>query len=292
MQNFWINFWINVLVNIVATLIIALVGLIAYAYLYWKNRKEVLHFFGINNKKPNASIYLSTLNIKPTGTTGVEAIDKGYIGAAINKLEYDGSLLIQHELKAKPLALLPKNLQDWLGKESIELRTVDVPIKLSPSINANKNSAFDNNLIILGTGVYNSLSHYYLKEYFIKHSNFYPWYFYHAKDNKGQRIIGIHRRGFEDSPIDKGRDNHVEPAFIQRIYDVDCKITVFICAGLGSSATFGSARYLSENWRSLQQKFGNAEFGVALLFYNQDPDGEFVGQPQVCYEGFLRQIQS
>lgn len=287
-----IEFWINVAVNIVSTLILALIGFIIYAYLYWKNRREILHFFGINNVKPNVSIYLSALNIKPGGTTGIEIIDKGYVGAAINKLEYDGALFIQRELKAKPLALLPRNLQDWLGQENIELRNVDVPVKLSPSRITNRDSAFDNNLIILGTGVYNSLSHYYLKEYFVKHSDLYPWHFYHAKDNKGQRIMGIHRKGFEDSPIYDGRDDHVEPAFIQRIYDVDCKTTVFICAGLGSSATFGSARYLSERWRDLQRTFGDEEFGIALLFYNQDPDGEFVGQPQVCYEGFLRRIPS
>jgi hypothetical protein len=69
-----------------------------------------------------------------------------------------------------------------------------------------------------------------------KHSDIYPWYFYFAKNNAGQRIIGIHRKGFKDSHVDEGRDNRVEPAFIMRI-------TVFICAGIGSIATFGSARY-------------------------------------------------
>lgn len=282
------EFWLDVLVNIVSTLILALIGFIAYAYLYWKNRREVLHFFGINNSSPNVCIYVSNLIIKPGGTSGIEPIDKGYVGSAITKLEYDGALLVQRELKAKPLALLPRSLQDWLGQENIELRTIDVPIKLSPPKTTNRDPVFNDNLIILGTGIYNSLSHYYLREYFIKHSDLYSWYFYHAKDNMGQRILGIHRRGFEDSPIDEGRDNGVEPAFIQRINDVDRKITVFVCAGLGSSATFGSARYLAEHWRDLQRIFKDEEFGIALLFRNQDPDGESVGQPEICYEGFLK----
>lgn len=285
-------FWINVLVNIVSTLVLALVGLIAYAYLYWRNRREILHFFGVSNAKPNASIYVSTLNIKPGGTTGIEPIDRGYVGAAINKLEYEGALAIQNELKARPLALLPRKLQDWFGQDNIELRTVDVPVRLSPPKATNRDPAFDSNLIILGTGVYNSLSHYYLKEYFVKHSSIYPWHFYHDKNIEGQRIIGIHRRGFKDSLIDEGRDGRTEPAFIQRIHDVDRNTTVFVCAGLGSSATFGSARYLSERWRDLQRTFGDEEFGLALLFYNQNPDDEFVGQPQVCYEGFLRRINT
>ena len=278
-------FWLNVLVNIVSTLILAFIGFVAYAYLYWKNRRDILHFFGISNASPNVSIYVSTLNVKPGGTTGIEAIDQGYAGAAINKLEYEGALLIQKELKARPLALLPRKLQDWLGQDNIELRTVEVPVKLSPPKTTNRDPAFDSNLIILGTGVYNSLAHYYLKEYFEKHKRLYPWYFYHDKKD-GQRIIGIRQERFEDSLID-GRENQIEPAFIQRIHDADRKTTVFICSGLGSSATFGSARYLAEHWKELQRKFNKDEFGVALLFFNQKPDDEFVGQPQVCYEAFL-----
>lgn len=278
-------FWLNVLVNIVSTLVLALIGLTAYAYFYWKNRRGILSFFGINNANPNVSIYVSTLQVKSGGTEGIEKIDKGYSGAAINKLEYEGALLIQKELKARPLALLPRTVQDWLGQDNIELRTVEVPIKLSPSKTTNRDPAFDSNLVILGTGIYNSLAHYYLKEYFKKHERLYPWYFYHGKKDS-QRIIGIHRRGFGDSPIE-GREHQIEPAFIQRIRDADRKTTVFICSGLGSSATYGSARYLSEHWKDLQRKFKDDEFGTVLLFSNQQPDDEFVGQPQVCYGELL-----
>jgi len=281
-------FLLNVSENLVSTLILALLGYIAYTYLYWKNRKEILHFFGIRNNCPNLCIYVSSLNIKPGGTSGIEAINKGYIGPAITKLEYDGALLVQSGLKAKPLALLPKTLQDWLGQGNIELRTIDVPIKISPRSTTNTDPIFNENLVILGSSIYNSLSHYYLNEYFKKHSDIYPWYFYFAKNNAGQRIIGIHRKGFEDSPIDEGRDNRVEPAVVMRINDIDRNITVFICAGIGSSATFGSARYLAEHWRDLQRIYSNDEFGILLLFRDQDPDAESVGKPEVFDEGRLK----
>ncbi|MBE9158846.1 hypothetical protein IQ265_18685 [Nodosilinea sp. LEGE 06152] len=292
MKDFLLNVAAELTATLFFTLIIAALSYIVYVYLYLKNRKYALRFFGIDNVKPTICIYVSTLNIKPGGTTGIEPIREGYRGAAITKLEYDGALTIQRELRAKPLALLPRSLQEWLGQESIELRTLDVPVKLSPPKLSNRDSVFDDNLIVLGTGVYNSLAHYYLGEYFEKHSDSYPWYFYHDKDKLENRIIGIRRKDFEDSPVVPGRSSRVEPAFIQRIYDIDCKTTVFICSGLGSSATYGSARYLSEHWRDLQRKFGNEEFGVMLLFYNQEPDGEFVGQPEIRYEGFLRRIPS
>ncbi|MDJ0796174.1 MAG: hypothetical protein QNJ51_04940 [Calothrix sp. MO_167.B12] len=284
----------NVAANIISTLILALIGFIAYGYLYWKNRKEILNFFGVSNSKPNICIYVSNLNVREGGTSGIEPIDKGYVGSAITKLEYDGALLIQNELKAKPLALLPKRLQDWLGQENLELRTIDAPIKISPPkpILNSRDTIFNDHLVVMGTGIYNSLSHYYLKEYFRNHEDIYRFYFYHKKNDKGQRIIGIRQHRLADSTTDEGRDKHIEPAFIQKFYDVERQIYVFICAGLGSSATLGSARYLSENWRDLQRKFGNKDFGIGLLFRNQDPDGESVGKPEIFYENYLQPSKS
>ena len=75
-----------------------------------------------------------------------------------------------------------------------------------------------------------------------------------------------------------------ELAFIQRINDVEYGNTVFICAGLGSSATYGSARYLAENWGRLQRKYRDGEFGICLKFPGQDPNDEFVVQPEVIHE--------
>ena len=230
---------------------------------------------------------MSRLTIKPRGTSAIEYVEKGYSGPAITKLEYDGALLIQNELKSRLLALLPTNLQDWIGQQNIELKTIDVPIKLS-SLQPINDQVFNNNLIIIGSGIYNSLSHYYLNEYFQNHSQHYSRYFYHEKDNQGKRVIGIYQRGINNAPIE-GRDQNNEPAFILRIKDLDHNnINVFICGGLGSSATYGSVRYLAKNWKRLQEKFQNKEFGIALVFPKQEPDGEFVQEPIVRTEFSLR----
>ncbi|NJM69023.1 MAG: hypothetical protein HC862_01705 [Scytonema sp. RU_4_4] len=286
MKNFIQDFLINLASEIVAALIFALIGIIIYISLYWKNRRGILRFFGIGNSRPSICVYMSRLTIKSGGTEAIEYVERGYSGAAITKLEYDGALLIQNELKSRLLALLPTKVQDWLGEESIELKTIDVPIKLS-SLRPIDDGVFRDNLILIGTGIYNSLSHHYLNDYFKKYSQRYSCYFFHEKDDKGQRVIGINRKGIKNAPIE-GRDKGNEPGFILRIIDVDYKISVFICGGLGSSATYGSARYLAKNWKSLQKEFQNKEFGIALIFPNQEPDGEFVQKPIVCDKFLLR----
>ncbi|MBP0015918.1 MAG: hypothetical protein J7540_07320 [Roseofilum sp. SID2] len=278
---------LSIFANMISAMILGLAGFIAYGYLYLKNRKEVLNFFGVTSTNPRICIYVSNLNIKSGGTSGIELIEKGYSGSAITKLEYEGALLLQGELKAKPLVLLAKEIQNWLGSKILELRTIDAPIEVSPT----KDPIFKQNLIILGTGIYNSLSHYYLRNYFPRHSNDYDFYFYHTKDNEGRRVIGIRQKGLKDTHIDEGREINAEPGFIQRFRDIDRDINIFICAGLGSSATFGTARYLAENWRDLQQQFGDHDFGIGLLFHNQNPDDESVKHPEIRLRERLKRPQ-
>lgn len=288
-NNKWIDFWINIAAELTLIVFFGFIGFIIYLY-YLRDRKGILSFFGIQDNRPNTTIYLSTLQVKPGGTEGIEPIGQGYSGSAISKIEYDAGLLIQKELQSKPLALLPSNIQDWLGQKTVELKELNIPILLSPKSQNLDISVFDNNLIIIGTGVYNSLSYYYLNKYLPKYydKNYYSRYFYNRKEANGQRIICIRERGIRDIILE-GRDSGSESAFIQRIIDRDYGITVFICAGLGSSATFGSTRYLAENWKSLQQKFRNTEFGIGLIFRNQNQDeelGTLIRSPDVVLKSF------
>lgn len=294
--------FLNVAANIVSTLILAFIGSIAYGYFYWKNRRDILQFFGVTRSNPNICVYVSNLNIQPGGTFGIKDVKKGYVGSAITKLEYDGALLIQHELKAKPLALLPRTLQDWLGQKNLELRTIDVPIKISLSkLDFDKNERdliFKDNLIILGTGIYNSLSDYYLNKYFPDNyeENIYDSYFYDEQINNEPRVIKIRDKEVTEPATLEGRAKGTESAFIQRFHHrfhhENREINVFICAGLSSSATFGSVRYLVENWRKLQEKYDKKDLRIGLLFRNQVPDGELVKQPVPVCENFLRRSKS
>ena len=276
---------INLVSDLVSITLFAIFWAVVYLWFFWRRKKSCLHFFGVQNEPPNICIYLSRLAVKPGGTTSLESTKSGYSGLAIVKPEYDGALLIQEQLQSKILAFLPKTLQEWLGQSSAILKILNVSIKISPSLPL-QNGIFSNNLLILGTGVYNSLAQYYLKDFLPHHRN---RYFFYEKNSEGERVIGIRQKGLEDTLI-KGRSYGNEIAFIQRINDdftqKDFEITVFICAGLGSSATYGSVRYLAENWRDLQRKFKDKEFGICLSFPNQASDDEFV-RPAEVIQTFL-----
>ncbi len=262
----------NIIANVISTVLCTIPGLILLITAITINRQHILRFFGINQKKSVLRIYVSRLEIKPRGTIGIEPIEVGYSGPAINQVEYQGALLIREALKSKWLSLLPNKLQDWLGNLSFVLMSVDPPIEVSPQQEAD--ISYDN-LVILGSSIYNLASKCYMEHPSCA--------FYFTKNESGERVFRIRDGGLKDIEL-PGRSQGQELGIIQRIKDNKHGTVVFICAGLGTSATYGSARYLIENWRSLQRKYHDADFSIFLAFKDQPRDSAAVVQPRVIYE--------
>ena len=282
-------------IELAAAIIIAVVTGFIYTFIYFKNRSGILNFFGVSSSKSEISIFLSRLIIKKGGTEGNVQITDGYSGSAVTKPEYEAGLLLHNKLQAKPLAILPQGIRGWIGKKLLILKSMDVPLLLSPpKVDLlNTHESFDNCIILIGTGVYNSLTHYYMNDYFLKYKDIYKWNFYYTKNSEGERIIGARGKGSANLSVIEGREAKTETAFIMKFFDVDHKITVFICAGLGSCATYGSARYLAQKWDQLKKEFGNRDFGIALLFRNQERDLEDLDEvvepdDETRYRDYLR----
>jgi len=263
---------IEIIADLISAFILALVGFGIYFLFYLKERQSLLRFFGVTQKLPRLRIYLSRMEIKPGGTVGFEPITKGYSGPSISEIEYEAAMLIRNRLRSSLLGLLPKRIQYWLGQHHITLLTLDPPIDASPQ--ALGDLALDNR-VTLGSNIYNLYSKYYLERQ--------AGYFYFDKNDNGERVVRIRSEGLSNIEI-PGRSTGKELGIIQRIVDSEYGNTVFICAGLGASATYGSARYLVANWKKLYQKYRDAEFGICLAFPHQPSDSEVVVDPIVVYE--------
>jgi len=262
----------NIYANIISTILCAIPGVILLFTTVIINRQRTLRFFGISRQKPALRIYVSRLEIKPSGTIGIEPIEIGYSGPAINQVEFQGALLIRDALRSKWLSLLPSRLQDWLGQQSVTLMTVDPPIEVSPQVEADV--SYDN-LVVLGSSVYSLVSKIYLE-----HPS---CMFQFVKNASGERTLRMRDGGLKDVEL-PGRSKDQELGIIQRINDHNHGTVVYICAGLGASATYGSIRYLIKNWVYLQRKYKDADFGICLAFKDQPRDSSIVVQPRVIYE--------
>lgn len=267
----------GVIENLLAAGIVAILGLASYTAVVIAERQRLLRFFGVSNRTPRIRFYLSRLKVLPGGTLGSEPITEGYKGIAINKIEYDGALLIRGLLSSSTLASFPKSFRDWLGRQHATLLLLDPKIAVSPQNQAD--ISFEN-MVILGSGVYNLVAKYYLEHPSCCHFQF-------DKTSEGERGISIIDwklgREKKKQPI-PGREQKRELAILQRINDIEHQTSAFLCCGIGSSATYGTARYLAENWNSLYQQHGCEEFGILLGFPNQLPDSEQVVEPEVLEE--------
>ena len=181
-------------------------------------------------------------------------------------------MLIRDTFRSRLFARLPEGFQGWLAQRSVALVDLDPEIDVSPK---NPDEIPNDNLVLLGTGIYNLGSQIYLN-----HSSS---YFEYTKNDKGERIFRIRTKGLEGVEI-PGRSIDRELGIIQRINDHNHNRVIFICAGLGASATHGCAKYLIDNWQDLNQKYKHNEFGICLAFSGQTYNSDDVVNPKIVYE--------
>ncbi len=263
----------RVLSDLISALILGLAGGALYLLLYFTERQRLLHFFGVRSSMPRLRIYVSRLQIKPKGTEGFEPLTNGYSGPSITKLEYDGALLVRDLVRSSILGTLPERLSGWLGHHHVGFQTLDATVDVCPRELGNVD--FGSNLVVLGTGIYNLVAKHYLDHERCQ--------FAFTKNEQGERVIRVRQGGLRDVAI-PGRSSGREIAVLQRINDEQHGSSSFLCAGLGSSATYGCARYLVQHWHELLRRYGDREFAVFLAFPGQQPDAEAVVDPLVIFE--------
>jgi hypothetical protein len=232
------------------------------------NRRRMLRFFGISSSCPELGIYLSRLNV--VATKGLEPITTGYQGPAVQNAELVGSVQARDLLKASRVAVLSRTMREWLGRRFISIAPVDPTIQVSPEMHHLDGLPIHQNVISLGSHVYNSL--------FRKH-NEQSKYFEFRKNDVGERAIlvklGAHRGDYLTR-----KNGEREVGVIERVNDVSAKRSRFYCAGLGASATLGCVRYLTRNWETLFEENGLDEFALFLVFPNQPSNEETVVGPE------------
>jgi hypothetical protein len=262
-----------VLVVARALLPVVIIALASFIVHVTVNRQRLLRFFRIHGNSTGLTIYLSRLQ-PPAGSSVYEAHEptEGYAGPAIIRIEHQGAQLITDLLRSATLARIPRGLQEWLRVRRATLVPVQLEIDTSPPT---VHQVRTTNLVLMGSGIYNSVSSFYLKSVYSKLT--------FEIDTDGERVVII-RAQSQTAGVIPGRSLERELGILQRLYDHEQRRHVIICAGTGSSATFGTARYLAENWRQLQRKHGDSDFAICFAFRDQPRDADVVVEPQVMYE--------
>ncbi len=285
----------QILVNIASNLLTLVPGVFLFA-LFVRNRQQLFKFFGIKPSIHKVDIYLSRLEIKEGGTTGVEGEDitVGYYGPAINFVEYQAALQIHDLFHRRILAWLPEG---FIVKPFFAFSKIIPDIRISPHTQPEMKRETDErdkngvrNLILIGDGTYNIYSQSYLK-------NCSPDYVF-KKVNGIRSVIGVQgtfkNKLIEGRKTKKYKKGEKQVAIIQRFLEpIGSKEghnrTVFLCAGTGSAATCASVRYLIDNWQTIHKAVKPTDTFSILLTLEMPRDIKHIDDLE-GYDNFIRAI--
>ena len=94
----------EVVADVVAALLLGSVALLVSQLI---RRRRIRTFFGITPGRETIKLFLSCIDVKPSGAIGTEKVTGGSQGTAINHLEYRYALDFAAAVESRPLVRVP-----------------------------------------------------------------------------------------------------------------------------------------------------------------------------------------
>jgi hypothetical protein len=261
--------FVGIFTNFLTIILGALAGAVALVF----RRKRILRFYGIRRPQDTVRIIISRLDVQAGGTAAAIAITKGYVGPAVTQPEYEAAVLLQEQIRPNIFAWLSSEVRDWISGKLVLTAAVNPIIELAPAPDDAPSwlqSHSRTNLILMGGPTYNAATRYY-QEYegahfaLLREAAGGSW---HARSLRG--------RTPRDPGIIESRSVGQELAFIQRIIRKDTGANITMCSGTGAGATFAGVEWLSRNYRQLDRRCRDGEYGILLAFAGvTDPQSRF-----------------
>jgi hypothetical protein len=119
--------------------------------------------------------------------------------------------------------------------------------------------------IAVGSIKFNTVTNYYQRIL----SPFFEFFYDHSDDlcvkiSKGARVTDV-----------VNRDREYDIGVLQRLWDAEHNIFVFLVGGLGANGSRAAVEFLVNNWSALADAYGQGEFGICLRcpWYDLDSTG-------------------
>lgn len=253
-----------------------LVASSTFAVYMLTERRRIRRFFGIHKNSRHIRIFVSRVHVRRGGAPTLEEGHEGFDGVVISHIEYKAALLLQRKLQSIFLLKLPQGFRSWLHDVNPNLSPIVAEIEPSPELRP-QDEPPDGNLVILGGNNYNALTKRCLEIFGPQPCTF------EFRYDQQQHQLTIYNHEIEECY--PARLPTKELGIIQRMRSKQ-GCTIFICAGAGQGATFGSVKYLLDNWSDLYRKYRNNNFGICVSFPKLagNPESEDVGAAIKIYD--------
>jgi hypothetical protein len=257
------QFLLDVVTNILAN-IIFWIGFGAISWIAIRiSQRAFARFFGISTNR-NIQVYVSNLS-QPQ----LDMPEK----FSLSEHEFRAVEAINRLFGSTPFRLpeIIRGLVDsfWLGSMLI------VETKVSPV--AISSVSLNSNLIVIGGAPRNVVRRYYLttrSSYLIFGTELPPSH--PAYVDKPIHVVVM--KGQKQGNKIEGDYNL---AIIEKLYDPEHRITIFLCTGNRGDSSWGATEYLVRHWRELSQIFDSTEFAICLGFSQTETYMRIYQEPSI-----------
>ena len=258
------SFWLSVLASAFTTVAYIALAVVILGGLWFLDRRQLLAFFRLSSGSRQLTVLASRLEIRrgsvPTGEPHV----RGYEGPAMVRLEYLGAEAIARLFWPIFIPRMPARWRQWVLERTPSISGVTVKIDTCPL----DWEELHGTVVLIGAGIYNSASKYYLDEH---SGSCFRFNWMEAPPSVVEVLRGP-RSGQRLRGQNAADGASRELAIVQAITDREHDRVVIMCVGSGTSSSFGAARYLAENWRQVHRKAQGRDFGIVLSFPGQGAD--------------------
>jgi len=267
---FWSSIASNLASDIIYTVIISILAIIFTAVFVGIGRRRLFSFFSIDRSKPELTIYLSRIDVRPGGTNGTDGPTQvGFVGPALDQMEYLGALEIKKLFLSHLVEAIPRAFKRSLQMKENNLSEVAVQIDATPDEPRSIEvlDALPSGMVLIGSDVYSHLA----RAAFNSSATFVHF----VSEQSGEPYrSGISK--FRDATFSVCTDDPQRPwqtisrkngssdiGIIQRI-SLSGKQPLIMCAGNSSISTHLATLHLCSNWRQYDREFNGDDFLVVL----------------------------
>jgi hypothetical protein len=249
----------NVAVNVVSSVLVWLLIAVVVVIILGRRRRKLRGFFGLSDRQ-RIIAYLSCMPIDPENMVDRQGIRGSHRGIVLPDVEFRCVV----PLMTMFISRWSDNIADLLVTMAgiYDLRKPQIHFFASP---LNESEIRPVTTIAIGSIKFNTVTIYYQRIL----TPFFEFYYDHSDDlcvkiSRGARVTDV-----------VNRDREYDIGVLQRLWDSEHRIFVFLVGGLGANGSRAAVEFLVNNWSALADAYGQSEFGICLRcpWYDLDSTG-------------------
>ena len=250
---------VNIAVNVISSALVWLLIAVVVVIILGRRRRKLRGFFGLSDRQ-HIVAYLSSMPIDPANIVDRQGIRGSHRGIVLPDVEF--------RCVAPLMTVFTSRWSDGIADLLVtmagiyDLRKPQIHFVASPLIEAEIRPV---TTIAVGSIKFNTVTRYYQRIL----APFFEFYY----DQGDDLCVKVARGARVADAVN--RDREYDVGVLQRLWDAEHRMFVFLVGGLGANGSRAAVEFLVNSWPALADGYGQGEFGICLRcpWYDLDSTG-------------------